>query len=253
MWHAFGAHVNKAAKVLQLIKSSTEQTINNIADAEIDAVHQTFQGQAKFVLVAHSFGTLIALKMASLLEKRGQIGQLILLDGSPSYLKRLAQVIMRTARSNEEIDDELITIMFDHFGSTDTRDRFMAKLTACDQWSAKVQIVIDFVSDEFRSTYSVEYLTHIIVAVLNRLKVVVSLHMGTDRLDEIVETKLRSTITLVRPTQASFSDLGEDYGLQAYTDQPTIVHYIEGNHLSILENTDLADTINRITDTTLST
>lgn len=235
------------------MESRNEATINGIANAEIDIVHQAFKDQEKYVLVAHSFGTLIALKLAALLEERGKTGHLILLDGSPMYLKRLAQGIVRTARCNEEVEDELITIMFDHFGSTDLRDQFMAKLATCDRWPAKVQIVMDFLSDEFRTTYSVEYLSNIIVAVLNRLKVVVSLHMGNDELAAVAEVKLKSTITLVRPTQASFSDLVEDYGLQQYTEQPIIVHYIEGHHLSILENAELANTINRITDTTLST
>lgn len=252
-WHSFGANINMTALLLQLMKSRNETTLDGIADSVIDTVYQSFKDQDKFLLVGHSFGTLITLKIAALLEKLGKTGHLILIDGSPAYLKRLAQGLVRTAQiDNNHIEDLLVMVMFNHFCSSDVRERFVSKLALCGSWHSKIQLILEFVSTELKATYSKDYLANIIVAILNRLKVVISLNLENDEVGAVMDTKLKSSITLIRPTQASFTDIVEDYGLHKFTEQPIIVHYIEGGHLSILENVDLAHTINRITDSTLS-
>lgn len=234
------------------MQSRNEDTLYGIANSVIDTVFHSFEDQEKFFLVGHSFGTLIAVKIASLLEKRGKIGHVILIDGSPAYLKRLAQGLARTAQCENQIEDVLIMVMFNHFCSSDLREPFVLKLSKCDSWQGKIQLIIKFLSTEIKSNYSQDYLENIIVAILNRLRVVISLNIENDELEAVIGTKLKSTITLIRPTQASFTDIIEDYGLHNYTDQPIAIHYIEGNHLSVLENTDLATTINQLTHTTSS-
>lgn len=234
------------------MKSRNENTLDGIADSVIDTVYQSFKDQEKFLLVGHSFGTLITLKIASLLEKLGKTGHLILIDGSPAYLKRLAQGLARTAQVDNQVEDLLVMVMFNHFCSSDLREPFIGKLAVCESWHSKIQLIIEFVSAEIKATYSKDYLENIVVAILNRLKVVISLNIENDALGAVIDTKLKSSITLVRPTQASFTDIVEDYGLQRFTEQPIIVHYIEGGHLSILENIELAHTINRITESTLT-
>lgn len=241
-----------SAKLLQLMQSRNEDTLDGIANSVIDTVFHAFEDQEKFYLVGHSFGTLIAVKIASLLEKRGKTGHVILIDGSPAYLKRLAQGLVRTAQCNNQIEDVLIMVMFNHFCSSDLREPFVNKLSKCDGWQSKIQLIIKFLSTEIKSTYSQEYMENIIVAILNRLRVVIGLNLENDELEAVIGTKLKSTITLLRPTQASFTDIVDDYGLHNYTEQPITVQYIEGNHLSVLENTELATTINRLTDSTSS-
>lgn len=40
--------------------------------------------------------------------------------------------------------------------------------------------------------------------------------------------------------------LEENYGLDKHTESTVIVHYLEGNHVSIIENKDVANIINRV-------
>lgn len=43
-----------------------------------------------FYFIAHSYGCIIALELAALLEKEGLTGTLVLIDGSPKTLKNLS-------------------------------------------------------------------------------------------------------------------------------------------------------------------
>lgn len=56
--------------------------------------------------------------------------------------------------------------------------------------------------------------------------------------------KIKSPITLIRPTEVAFVDIEEDYELSRYTESSVTLKFIEGNHTSMLDNTKLADIIN---------
>lgn len=47
--------------------------------------------EVPFYLVAHSYGSLIAMELASLLEKEGLVGTIILIDGAPKALAELTK------------------------------------------------------------------------------------------------------------------------------------------------------------------
>lgn len=251
-WHSLGAMITKSAKLLQLIKSGAETTIDGIVDVELDIVHRLLESQSKFVLVAHSFGTLVALKMAAQLERSGKIGHLILIDGSPTIIADMSRVFIRSAHCTDQIDDKIIEVIFNHLmDSIDKEREFLAKLKLAteENWSAKVQLIIDYCSDEIRSAYSTEYLTNIITAISNRIKLAINAENGAD---PFVGMVLKSPITLLRAMEAPVVDLTDDYGLQIYTEHKVNVLYIDGNHSSMLENGDLARAINRIADETLN-
>lgn len=56
--------------------------------------------------------------------------------------------------------------------------------------------------------------------------------------------KLKSNVTLIKPTQSSVTDLPDDYALSEYFEKPIKVHTFEGNHVTILENQATAELIN---------
>lgn len=240
--------MNATAHVAQLMKSKLEDSLQRIADLAISDIQKCFTNQKRFYLLGYSFGSLIAVKIASMLEKRGQVGHVILIDGSPAYLKRLAQGLTKTKTTDD--DNLLIMVMFRHLCSSDLSEAFMARLSECTDWPMKVDLVVEFLSDEVVATYSREYLHDIIVAILNRLKVVISLNVTDDDVSGVIGSKLKSSITLVRPTQASFTDIIEDYGLNQYSEHAIDIKYVEGNHLTVLDNPELTNIINNVTSTT---
>lgn len=55
----------------------------------------------KFAIAAHSFGTLVALELASMLEELGYVGKLILIDGAPNMTKELVNQQFPNASLNQ--------------------------------------------------------------------------------------------------------------------------------------------------------
>lgn len=245
-WHSLGANLNVPAKVLQLNNLAGERDLNTVVDSVIDEVHEYFGEQKEFLLAAHSFGTLVALKIASRLEKLGRTGRVVLIDGSPEYLQRLTHGLRRTSISHtdENFENELVMILFNQFCSTDHSNGFGNKIAACDNLRSKIELVGEFALGEFKTNYSKIYLENIILAILNRLRAVMSLSVSNAGVAVVLDSKLKSPILLIRPTQATFIDIVEDYNLDKYTENAVKIKYVEGNHLTVLDNIEITNILN---------
>lgn len=228
------------------MKSRDQSDLDGIANSIIGDVNQMFTNQMKYYVIGHSFGTLVALRLASMLEKLGKIGHVILIDGSPDYLFKLADGVHKATKIHDNLEDNLIMILFMHFCGSDHSDVFVTKLMKCKSLSTKIELISEFISSEFKANYSKKYLLNHIEAILNRLKIVMSLNVEANELTDIVGNKLKSTITLIRPTHASFTKIADNYELHKYTQHKVNVKFIDGNHLSMLENIDLANILNDI-------
>lgn len=250
IWNSLGANLKTPAKLIQLMKSGDEIDLDVIANSLIDDVSGIFAQQNEYFIVGHSFGTLIAMKIAALLEKRGQLGQIVLIDGSPKFLLKLLQGIRRNASQTDNIENDLIMIVYVHLCSVDNLDGFIKKLTSCDSLSRKVDLITEFVSNKFKSNYSEKHLRNIIVAVLNRLKYLVRLNVQmNDAMEEhtaVIDARLKSPITLIRPTQKSVADITENYDLQEYSEGGVNIRYVDGNHLTVIENVELSNILNEL-------
>ncbi|XP_031638918.1 fatty acid synthase-like, partial [Contarinia nasturtii] len=244
-WHGLGANMKTPSKVLQFMKSQHLTDLNAVVNSVFDEVYQIFSNQAEYCIVGHSFGSLIALKVASMLEKLGKVGRVILIDGSPEYLFRLSEGLHRSTQTGNH-ENDLIMILFTHFCSSEFLDDFIKKLQACDNLSLKIDLISTYMSTEFKTNYSKKYINDITVAILNRLKIIMSMSENKDAMYGIMDVKLKSPITLIRPTQASFADIVEDYDLRKYSEQEITIKYIEGHHLSVLENIELTNILNNI-------
>lgn len=255
IWHTLGSSLKSPAKLIQMMKTRTESDLNVISNSLIEEVSASFSHQNEYFIVGHSFGTLIAMKIAALLEKRGKLGHIVLIDGSPKYLLKLMQGIRRNTSQTANIENDLIMILFTHFCSLDHLDGFVKKLSNYDNLSKKIDLITEFVSLEFKAIYSKRYLHNIIVAVFNRLKLLADLndHINeTNELNAVIDTKLKSPITLIRPTQTSVADIADDYDLRTYSECAVNVKYINGNHLTVIENIELSNTLNDLSSHGLS-
>lgn len=57
---------------------------------------------------------------------------------------------------------------------------------------------------------------------------------------------IKSKVILFKPTVVSITLPDEDYGLSKYCNKPVEVRVFDGNHVSILENDDVASAINEL-------
>lgn len=225
------------------MKSRNASSITEIAESVFEEVAQCFANQKEYFIVGHSFGSLIGLRIAAMLEKTGKVGRLVSIDGSPEYLFRLANGICQSGHVEGNIENDLFMILFSHFCKPESVEDFVKGLRACNSTSSKFECLSEYVSSEYKDKYSTEYLQNITVALLNRLRLIVE----KDIMDNILDTKLKfSKITLIRPTQISFADINEDYTLSKYSELDVTVKYVDGHHVNVLENIELTNILNEI-------
>lgn len=216
-------------------------TIDDIADATMDTVTKCFAHQKQFYIVGYSFGSLVAIRLAQLLERSGASGRVLLIDGAPVYLKRLEAAITKSTSKDENSEDVLIMMAFFNLCSAEQTEKFTTQLHACDSWPKKMDLLHDYLPETIKAIYSTPYLHKMLAAMSNRLKAVSKLNINGNAREKVV--KLQSPVTLLRPTQASFTDIAEDYELSAIAARPIDVRYVQGNHLSMLDSANITQII----------
>lgn len=74
---------------------------------------------AEFVVVGHSYGSLIAIELVRLLESMNLKGRLILIDGAPDMMKAVKEKLFPFTTIQEFQNTVLLSLM-DLFYSTDS-------------------------------------------------------------------------------------------------------------------------------------
>lgn len=227
--------------MLQLMKTITADNVFEITNPLISDVNKCFADQKDFYVIGYSYGCFIAMEIAKILEKSGRKGHIVLLDGAPAYLKRLALGVAKSAAKDEHVENALIMVMIKNLSNEILSEAILPKLNNCKEFDSKFQVILKLLPDVMKSSYSEAYIKNIMLAMLNRLKALFVVNT-----DEKVnnDEKINSPILLVRPTNASVTNIAEDYELSNYANGEIIVKYINGNHITILDNDELVGTIN---------
>jgi fatty acid synthase, animal type len=104
-------------------------------------------------------------------------------------------------------------------------------------WETRVEKVLEMATDQY--LYSEDYLRTMANCLFERIKMAINYTSHSSQI-------LKSHITLVRPTEISIVDVEDDYGIDKLTSGDTSVKYVEGNHLTMLENSKLIQIINEL-------
>lgn len=197
-----------------------------------------YENETTFILIGYSYGSLLTMKLAKTLEGLGKAGKIILIDGAPELLKRLLtdQISIDGEDHDEKIQSLLLYQSFKFILPKDTSGR-LAQVVAQKGWSAKLS-KIDELYNDFK-LYSKEYVMRSFTALYNRLKLLTILDL------KCFQSFASTPLTLFKPTETSLAAIDADYGLGIYSPANEIdIRVMNGNHMSILENTDLPIAIN---------
>lgn len=197
-----------------------------------------FNGKKRFILVGHSFGGYVSIELAKLLEQNGLTGEVISIDGSVTVFKRgITNLIPNFGESDEFAENIILMhIAFQTLPEIQT-DAIQKVLFEHKTWDERVDGILNLVP---QPVYSRGYLKNIGVGVLNRVKMVMKEN------DEYRGERIRSNITLIRPTTHLVPDVENDYNLKQCTNGRVQVSFVEGDHMSMLDNTQLYQIINSI-------
>lgn len=224
------------------MNSMDATSIETIAESILAGVCDCFARQKQFYIVGYSYGAIIAIQLAQMLERGGKRGRILLIDGSPAYIKKSFASMMSSLETKEEnIEDVLIMLLYFNMCNNNETYDFIEELQSCDKWSSKMNLLFRYLQDDLKSMYSTQYLRNIFTAMSNRLKA--AINTNTD--DTMQIAKLKSPVTLVRPTQASIADIANDYDLSKYAEQTVEVRYVKGNYLKMLSSDEVTQIIDK--------
>ncbi|XP_022831800.1 fatty acid synthase-like [Spodoptera litura] len=215
---------------------------NENMDQMVIRLYQTMISQlapgAPFWLLGYSYGTLLTLELASRLEKAGFNGTVFCLDGAPDFLYAIISKTMNI-KNDFQLQNSLLCHTLSILApNLDVANEFMDKLNKIESYEERIALTVEM--SPIQNNYSNKFFANIARASFDRLKTILDFDPKAFR-------KLQSPIVLLRPKEnPSFVAVEENYGLDKYTENNVTVHFLEGNHVSIIENKDCANIINRV-------
>ncbi|XP_049277914.1 fatty acid synthase-like [Anopheles funestus] len=233
-WIKIASEINAPTFMLQTFANATdEQTIPGIVDTVFDEMFETVFAKAEqFLVIGHSFGSLLALEIVKRLEARSLCGKLMLIDGSPLYLQRLASHHL-SGFDDEHLQTTVLTLVLSFVLPTATQDIIkpvMDKSTYVERVDKLMEVA------KASNPFSEDYARKMLRVLFYRLKA--AMNMSTE-----AKEKIAAPLVLVR--SAKIGDVEEDYGLSEFTIASLIVKIIDGTHQTMLANPELVEIINK--------
>ncbi|XP_041971751.1 fatty acid synthase-like isoform X2 [Aricia agestis] len=215
---------------------------NDTMEAMVARLYQTIKSRllpgAPYIMLGYSFGTLPMMKLASILESEGHSGQLFCIDGSPEYIYN---ILTNTIAFNTDahLQNSLICHCINMVSpKNEMIPEIEAKLEKLNTFDEKIDFAIS--NSPWHPNYTNAFIGWMARCAFDRLKIVLN------HSDSVISEKLKAPITLLRPKENLSDFMAEvNYGLDKLTEAEVKVHFLEGNHSTIVENKDCANIINR--------
>lgn len=186
----------------------------------------------------------MAIELAKLLERNGLTGEVISVDGSVVVFNRGMKLVMPNIDVSDESVENFILMHMAFEALPDMQNDVIQKVFAeYKTMDARSDAIINMIT---QPEYSRDYLKNIYHGTFNRIKMIMT------ESDSYTGERIRSNITLIRPTIHLVPGMENDYNLKQYTDGRVLVSFVEGNHLTILDNIQLYQIINNICTSRLS-
>lgn len=233
-WHNIAAQLSLPTFITQLthtIDMTTVEEIGRFLAPEL--IENVFKGTEHFYLVGYSFGAFVTLELARILEETGMRGQILLIDGAPKFLRKLAIDQMTENYTDDSIQVVLTSGIVNTIFPEENMD-VLPLLAACTTFDERIDKLLELSKDQ--NLYSEAYLRMMPKALFNRIKIALETDLDHPR-------PVQSPILLVRPTEVSVVDIEEDYDLSRYTDGNVSLKFVEGNHITMLDNPKLVQII----------
>ncbi|XP_036138949.1 fatty acid synthase-like [Monomorium pharaonis] len=239
-----GTVFNHLTANIKFSATSLHYSINNIDATDVilettnrltNHILPKLKGGKDFVMVGYSFGSIIAIELTRKLEAMKFKGRLVLIDGTPAQMKMMYKNF--TSNSNDtDLQFVILTNIMEIY-SPGSSKKIVMELEKCNTWKERYDI--------FARSFLVMN-TLLSPANLKTLCITVYKHSSAIRhYDPSTLPPIKSPIILLKPTQPlHISMADEDYGLHKVTQNMIQVHYVDGNHVTILRNEEVSAAIN---------
>ncbi|KAL6436122.1 hypothetical protein ACFW04_005722 [Cataglyphis niger] len=209
-------------------------SINEIADQLLKHILSKKKLKRDFTIVGYSMGSLIAIELARKLEGMNLQGRLVLIDGAPEQMKALVNHHL-PFNTIFELENNILLGIMDTIQPA-LSGKLLLELNKCTNWDKKLDVFIAHVPSTYKKL-SVDNNKFLCTTIYERL---IAIH----KYDVTQLPKIESPIILLKPMIKSLSFLQEDYGLHKITKGNVEVFYIEGNHVTMMDNDKVVAIIN---------
>uniref|UniRef100_A0A336MXS7 CSON007968 protein n=1 Tax=Culicoides sonorensis TaxID=179676 RepID=A0A336MXS7_CULSO len=235
VWNDLGAKLNFSATVIQYKNTPINMNIHEMVESMFNQIIQGIIGESKtFKIIGYSFGSLLAIILTKKLEELGFTGKLILIEGSPVYLKNsMMNGLNAISQENHEAEIEfyLASIVMSYVAPNKPQE----KLMTCKTFNEK----IDFILSQMEGVSS--YTEH----AREMMNVLLKNTLLAYKLEINKIEKLKTDITLIRASEPMFLDIPEDYELSKQTSGEIHMKCVDGNHMTILDSDELVEILNQ--------
>jgi fatty acid synthase, animal type len=193
-----------------------------------------------FILIGQSFGAIVGLKLAALLEAHGKVGYFGAVDGSPEWSFKITKQIINSSDSDlDEIFQTWTIKFFIKIAFMGEAKAVMEQVFKKQTWNEKLEALYELVQTRF--SFSFHYFKTLLVNA-----VVIRTRMTHDIYDFTLPVLKETRITLFRASEVIIKDIGEDYGLEKQSLQPFTNKVVDGTHVTIISNPRLPELINKM-------
>lgn len=239
LYRNLGNELDHPAYILQLLATSSCTEMEEIMETITPYVLNLFNDVDNFILIGHSFGCTLSLKLAIELENFGKRGHVVQLDGSPLFINRFAQKLS-PERNDAGIREAISMIVFDSFMPHVDQDVVKKAYNDHEKWEDKCDALLMESLDKI--SYSYDYIKlNLFTAVSNRFLIV--LNHNEETFVPLTHTKL----SLIRASKSSVTGIEKDFGLSKYCNGKLVIKIVEGDHVTLVNNRDLPKTIRELT------
>ncbi|XP_055377654.1 fatty acid synthase-like [Condylostylus longicornis] len=233
VWYNAVKNWNSYPIALQFNTIKSVKSIEEIVQSIFKDIRHVLRKTTKFFFVAYSFGSMLAIELASMLEKHNYKGKILIIDGAPHFMKQLLKNTDNSEMSDAEIFDQVLSIILSQFDNQPL-DKLLTEFSNIVTYNEKLNRFKDYI--KLQSNYAEEYALNAVQDAFNRIQMIKK-YKG-------LNNKINCPIMLVKPKEVSIIDIEEDYNLSAITTSTVEIKYLQSNHFTIMENEELGNLIN---------
>ncbi|XP_063924503.1 fatty acid synthase-like [Zophobas morio] len=213
---------------------NSEDSIEELARNTLPHIKHYLTRNTSFYIIGYSFGTLVALEMISLLEKKGYTGILILIDGSPAYLT--SSLKKQVAHETEaQFQTAILSKISAFVVPLDLFSQCEESLLKAKDFEERIDLFLALIPPETSNKQKLEKQAG--VALYHRCKAMLNYTFQNE--------KIKSSVHLFK-AKYSMVDEEDDYQLSQISENLAQVTAIDGDHVTILKNPDLVTGVNEI-------
>ncbi|KAJ8946531.1 hypothetical protein NQ318_004667 [Aromia moschata] len=232
-YESLSSHLDAHVICLQYASVAKEETVADMAKAVIPVIEELVTKDDPINIIAYSYGTVVALEAVSILQSRGYRCSVMCIEGSPKLMKGMLDPLYM--ESTEVLETALLCRLLSFYLPLEAVSTHQESIFKCNSWDERVELGIEIVKQNINVDQNYQR------EVANRIyRRVQALKTYTPTYDP-----LESDIKLYKAKHQVTDNIEEDYCLSQLFKKPVEFEVFEGNHATVLDNEELANTITK--------